>query len=93
MENYAIIASLKSETMGKPIDRIPDSRLLISSLPSSALRMHVEWLASLTMSTSVLKALPGKLNIKRHSLSILYFSSAYPSTGYQETYEHFLTGT
>ena len=30
--------------------------------------------ASLTMSTSVLKALPGKLDIKRHSPSILYVS-------------------
>ena len=29
--------------------------------------------ASLAMSTSVLKALPGKLDIKRHSPSILYF--------------------
>ena len=29
-------------------------------------------LASLAMSTSVLKALPGKLDIKRHSPSILY---------------------
>ena len=29
-------------------------------------------LASLTMSTSVLKALPGKLDINRHSPSILY---------------------
>ena len=28
--------------------------------------------ASLTMSASVLKALPGKLDIKRHSPSILY---------------------
>ena len=28
--------------------------------------------ASLAMSTSILKALPGKLNIKRHSPSILY---------------------
>ena len=28
--------------------------------------------ASLAMSTSVLKALPGKLDIKRHSLNILY---------------------
>ena len=28
--------------MGKLINRIPDSRLLISSLPGSALRMHVE---------------------------------------------------
>ena len=38
IENYAIVASLKSETMGKLINRIPDSRLLISSLPGSALR-------------------------------------------------------
>ena len=30
--------------------------------------------ASLGMSTSVLKALPGKLNIKRHSSSILFVS-------------------
>ena len=29
-------------TMGKLINRIPGSRLLISSLPGSALRMHVE---------------------------------------------------
>ena len=58
--------------MGKLINRIPGLRLLISSLPGSALRTHVEWLASLAMSTSVLKALPGKLDIKRHSPSILY---------------------
>ena len=30
--------------------------------------------ASLAMSTSILKALPGKLDIKRHSPSILYVS-------------------
>ena len=30
--------------------------------------------ASLAMSTSILKALPGKLDIKRHSPSILYLS-------------------
>ena len=29
--------------------------------------------ASLAMSTSILKALPGKLDIERHSPSILYF--------------------
>ena len=33
-------------------------------------------LARLTMSTSVLKALPGKLDMKRHSPSILYLSIA-----------------
>ena len=43
-KNYVIIACLKSETMGKLINRIPDSRLLISSLPGSVLRMHVELL-------------------------------------------------
>ena len=32
--------------------------------------------ASLAMSTSVLKALPGKLDIKRYSPSILYVSGA-----------------
>ena len=36
------IASLKSETTGKLINRIPGSRLLIQSLPGSALRTHVE---------------------------------------------------
>ena len=39
---YVIIAGLKSETMGKLINRIPGSRLLISSLPGSALRTLVE---------------------------------------------------
>ena len=34
--NYVIIASLKSETMGRLINRIPGSPHLISSLPGSA---------------------------------------------------------
>ena len=61
------------------IYRIPGSRLLLSSLPGSASRTHVESLgkpqarlrermlnrsASLAMSTSVLEALPGKLGTK-----------------------------
>ena len=41
---YVIISSLKSETIGKLINRIPGSRLLKSSLPGSALRMLVELL-------------------------------------------------
>ena len=41
-KKYAIIASLKSETMVKLINRIPVSRLLISSLPGLVLRTHVE---------------------------------------------------
>ena len=41
MENYTIITSLNSELTGK-WNRIPGSHLLISSLPGSALRAHVE---------------------------------------------------
>ena len=58
----------KSETMGKLINRIPGLRLLLSSLPGSALRTLVNHSASLGMSTSFLKALPGKLNIKNTHL-------------------------
>ena len=46
IENNVIIAGLKSETLCKLINRIPVSRLLISSLPVSALRTHVESLAN-----------------------------------------------
>ena len=43
MKNYVIIDSLKSvQQWGKLINRIPGSSLLISSLPGSALRTHVE---------------------------------------------------
>ena len=42
IKNYVIIASLKRETIGKLINRMPGSRLLISSLPGSARRTHVE---------------------------------------------------
>ena len=42
IENHVMIASLKSEIMGKLIKRISGSRLLISSLPGSALRALVE---------------------------------------------------
>ena len=42
IENYVIIASLKSETMSKLINRMPGSHLLVSSLPGLALRAHVE---------------------------------------------------
>ena len=45
LKKYVIIASLKSETRGKLINRIPGSCLLISSLPGSALRAHVESLS------------------------------------------------
>ena len=58
--------------MGILINRIPGLRLLISSLPGSALRTHVESLGKPRDVKSLLKALPGKLDIKRHSPSILY---------------------
>ena len=73
MDNYVIIASLKCEPMGKLINRIPRLCLLISSLPSSARRTHVESLGMPHGSTSVLKALPGKLDTKRHSPIIICF--------------------
>ena len=41
-QNYVIIASLKSETSGKLINRIPGSCFLISSLPGKALRTLVD---------------------------------------------------
>ena len=57
--------------MGKLINRIPGSRLLISSLPGSALRTHVESLGKPRDVNMRSQALPGKLDIKRHSPSIL----------------------
>ena len=42
LNQHKIIASLKNETLNKLIHRIPGSCLLISSLPGSAFRMHVE---------------------------------------------------
>ena len=81
--------------MRKLINRIPGFRLLISSLPGSALRTHVESLgkprdvnmrsASLAMSTCVLKALPGKLGIKRHSPSILSIYTS-PNENFEYSY-------
>ena len=55
------------------IEGILDECLLISSLPSKALRTLVD-IASLVMSTSILKAKPGKLDIKRREPSILFIS-------------------
>ena len=40
--NFVISASLKRETLGKLINRVPGSRILISSLQGSILRKHVE---------------------------------------------------
>ena len=44
IENYVIMASLKTETIGIVINRIPGLHLLISSSPDSVLRTHVELL-------------------------------------------------
>ena len=46
IESYVIISSLNSETMDKLINRIPGLRLLISCLPGSVLRTHVESLSN-----------------------------------------------
>ena len=70
-ENHVIIASLKNETMGKLINRIPGSRLLISSLQGLALRTHVESQAS-QCQQAFSKPCLVNLDIKRHSPSILY---------------------
>ena len=41
-KKYVIIPSLKSESVGKLINRIPGSHILISSLPGPALRTHAK---------------------------------------------------
>ena len=66
IETNVIIASLKSKSVGKLIKRIPGLHLLISSLPGSALRTHVE---SLGKPHDVNKH-SQNLDIKRHSPSI-----------------------
>ena len=45
IDNYVIVASFYSESACKLINRISGLGLLISSLPDSALRMHVETLS------------------------------------------------
>ena len=71
-DNYVIITSLKIDSTWKLIKRIPGSRLLISNLPGKASRTLVESRGKPRDSTSVFEALPGKLDIKWHSPSILY---------------------
>ena len=68
--DFFVNASLKSEPTCKLINRIPGLHLFISSLPGWASRMHVELLGKPRDATSVLEALPGKFDIKRHSPSI-----------------------
>ena len=71
MDNYVIIVSLKSKPFSKLINIIAGSRLLISSLPGSASITQVELLSKPRDLISSLEALPGKLDKKRHSPSIL----------------------
>ena len=54
--------------MGKLINRIPDSRLLISSLPGSALRTHVEWLGNPRDVNKLSQSLAERFNMRSQSL-------------------------
>ena len=72
IEKYVIIAILKSETMGKLINRIPGSRLLISSLPGSALRTLVE---SLGKPRDVNKRSQNMISKDTHLVFSIYLSS------------------
>ena len=84
IDNYVIIASLKSEPTYKLINRKLGLHILISSLPGSAVRTYVESLSKPCDSTSVIKALLGKLDIKRHSSSILYIHRPLVKSAYQK---------
>ena len=72
MDSYVIIASLKSESIGKLINGILGLCLLISCLAGSASGMHVKPLCWPRNSTSNFKVLPIKLDAKGHSPGILY---------------------
>ena len=72
IDNYIILTSLKSETTCKLINRISGFRLLISSLPGKALRMHVESQGKPRDSRSIPKALLGKLDIKETHLPVVF---------------------
>ena len=60
--------------MGKLINRIPGSRLLISSLPGSALRTHVESLGSLPGSAlrTHVESLGKPRDVNMHSQSLAW---------------------
>ena len=72
IEKFVIIVSFMRETIGKVINRIPGSRLLVSSLPCLAFRTHVE---SLGKACDVIKrsqSLDWLTGIKRNLPIILY---------------------
>ena len=70
IDHYVIFASLKSESTCKAGLLENQIRVFRYQNTKLASRTYVE--SSLAMSTSVLEALSGKLDIKRHSPSILY---------------------
>ena len=65
--NDVIIASLKSESVGKLINRIQGLHLLMSSLPGSALRMHVESLGKISKDTYLVFTIYTDKQKKRYS--------------------------
>ena len=80
---YVIIASSKREQTCKLINIIPCLCLLVWSLPGLASRTHVESPGKPRESTSILEALPGKLDTKIHlmTLSLLLLQSYDMKTG------------
>ena len=56
--------------MCKLIIRIPGLGLFITSLPARLREHLLNGMAESNHSTSILQALPGKLDIKRHSLTL-----------------------
>ena len=75
-DNYIIIPSLKSESTCKLINRIPGLCILISSLPGSALRTHVEPLSKPRDSTVFSKPSLVKLISKDMNLVFSIFVSS-----------------
>ena len=72
IDNYVIIASLKSEATCKLIKRIPGLHLMISSLQGSVLRTLAESLGKPHDSTSLLEACLGNLILKYTHLVLMH---------------------
>ena len=70
------------------INRIPGWRLLISSFRARLQERMLNRSASLAMSTSILEALPGKLDIKRHSPCIFYITASLAMSGKLDIKRH-----
>ena len=71
LNDVANDAELTQKSLNYVLNSIPGSRLLISSLPGSALRMVVELLSKPRDVTKPSQKLTGKLDIKRNSPCIL----------------------